>query len=243
MLIEKGDKILVDSAVFELVIPTSYSTRGMFIRQAGFYSLFLVGMGRFFKTAASFEKDRDKVPFHAIAVPITISTKPSFVETNILEMPKGGSTKPMYSLIYYKGDELISNTNYIKASDNTKHMYHLVDDGKADFIPYTVIAELLETVNYYNGTKLPVPVEAIHAIVAERAKDPKDYQRDARFMSKIPEAIISLNPRETMAAGNVVGMFGFEDVNTALMIAANRKEKGVVDTATITEKIILTAKV
>ena len=242
-LIEKNDKILVDSAVFEFLIPTDYQSRGMFIRQAGYYSLFLAGMGRFFNSQKAYETDNGKTQYKPIAIPIMVNTKPSLVETDIVELPKGGSAKAVYKLVYYKDDEFITNTNYIKLSDNTKNIYQLFDDGKADFIPYTVIAELLETTHYYNNTKFPVPLEAVHAIVAERSKDPKDYKKDARFMNKIPEAVISLNPRETMAAGNVAGMFGFEDVNSALMIAANRKEKGIVDPATITEKIILTAKV
>jgi hypothetical protein len=242
MFIQKGESIIADAPIVELVIPTVYSSKGMFSRQAGYYNLFLVAMARSFSSQSEYDSDNGKKDYKPIALPVLIKSKPTLVETDVIEVPRGSSAKPMYKLVYYKGDEVVSNVSYIKRSDNTKVMYQLNDDGKADFLPYTVIAELLENVNYYNATKLPVPIEALHAIVATRSKNPKNYQQDARFMDKLPTAIISLNPRETMAAGSVSGMFGFEDVNTALMVSANRYQKGSVDKATTLEKIILTGE-
>lgn len=243
MFIEKDNQLIVNAAVFELIIPTSYASRALFTKEAGYYKLFAVGMGRFFRSSAIYEKSPDSVELKPIDVPVFITTKPSLVETDIMEVPKGGNQQPVYRLIYYLNDVFATSLDYIKSADNKVLMYNLMDDGKADFLPYLTIAKLVESVYYYNGGGIPVPIEAIHAMVAEKCKNPKNYEQDARFMKEVPYAITALNPRESMVTGNVAGMFAFEDVNTALMVAANKKSKGIVDDATTIEKIILTAKV
>lgn len=242
MLVIKNDKIIVDSPVLEIIIPAFYTERGMFLKQAGYYSLLFVVMARNYTSVEAYNKGSVKPKMVPLVYPYRISTHPSLIETDVMRVPEDAHEKAVIKLIYYKGDILSDSTNYIKLSDNTRDLYNMIDDGKGDFLPYLSIAEAMEVTHYMNDTKMPVPVEAIHTIVATRCMDPDDYQKNARFMKKLPSGIQSLNPRETMASGTVFGMFGFEDVNTALMISANREEKGIVDPATTIEKIILTAK-
>jgi hypothetical protein len=239
----RDGEMLLDVYRAEFTFPEVYVSMGAFTPRSGLYELYMVGMFRFFTSQQEYEKTKDKKEYEPILLPAMLMTKPSEVNSAPLEIPKGSSVKNMFILTYFKGDVFIKNITYVKNSDVTGLTYKLLDSGKADFLPYSVIPDLIgEIVNNMNDTKLSVGYDTLSAIVAERFRNPDNYKQKARFMEKLPEAVISLNARETTVASSTASMFGFEDVNSALMIAASRKEDKIVDKASKIERIILSAE-
>lgn len=233
----KDKSIITDVPVLEVLIPQEYESRSMFLKSGEMFNMFAVCMARSFPSQTSYDKNSKK-QYTPIILPYMIITKPSVVESDIVEVPIGGKPKNMFRLLYYIGDIFSKNLDYIKSSDNTQNIYQLIDDGKGDFLPYTAILKVLEEVHYYNGTTMPVPIEAIAAITAEKCRSVNNHNVQARRMKETPYVIQCLNPRESVLTDTTFNMLNFEDTNTAIMISANKAASGVVDEPSVLERVI-----
>ena len=121
------------------------------------------------------------------------------------------------------------------------------EGGKLTNIPPAMADEVIEVGQVINNMKLKLPSEMIEAFTAERYRDPANPAQKIRF-SKASDAVqsndvVSYNMREEAMQSTTYQGISFEDINSALITATNRKNKGIKDEATVMEKIIRGEKI
>jgi hypothetical protein len=243
MLKEKDGKIIVESAVMEVLIPKAYGDKGIFMELSDYFSFFCVCVARFFENKTHYDNGVgvDKVAYFPITIPVMVSSKPSLNYQEAVSVPKGSPLKDFYKLVYYKGDEFIIDKMYVKQTSNIKAALGVFDDGKMDFLSPEIQAEVLNSLGSYNDASLPLPPECVEVMVASKSMSVKDSSKYARFIEsdKLEEAVVSLNPRQMVMNTTSSRMFAFEDVNKALLVSTSRHSDGIIDKANEVERIIL----
>ena len=153
----------------------------------------------------------------------------------------------MVVLTYRQGDAFVVNTNVVKSADNVSGLMSRFEGGKLTNIPPAMADEVIEVGQIINNMKLKLPSEMIEAFTAERYRDPANPAQKIRF-SKASDAVqsndvVSYNMREEAMQSTTYQGISFEDINSALITATNRKNKGIKDEATVMEKIIRGEKI
>ena len=236
------ESIIVDVPILELYIPFSYSTSGLYGLVGEGVEVFAIANFRTFTKEADLAK-RDDKDTHPLCIGAYIRSLPREIE--IEEVSDYGKSKKSKKIIlrYYKGDTFVVNQYIIKSVDNIMAFMGLFESGKLNGIPYDVVPDVIELAQQVGNVNLRLPRSDIETMVAERYRDPKDPSKKARFMNGYPREVTSVNPREDLNMSTTFSTFAFEDINTSIIVADNRKAAGVVEHEVYIEKLIKGEKI
>lgn len=233
----KDESIIIDVPVLEAYIPYEYGETGLMETIGQEVRVFGVFNFRDFKSESSI-KDRNSKDAYPCCIAAFFNTIPTEKDIEEISLYKGDIPKKMIVLRYFKNDIFVVNRNIIKSVDNVTALLGLLDAGKLENIEYELVPDVIEKAQAINGMSLKVPPESIYAMVAERYRNPNDSNMKARHMKTKPKHVISVTPREGAATTSTFSGITFEDINSSLIAAHNRKISGVQEDETIIEKII-----
>lgn len=251
---QNKDSILVNVPIMEVYLPFEYTTVTLPGTSQNYYEVvgenvrfYAVANFKVFKTEKEHAEKIEEVLTYPIGIPTMLLSHPS--ETSVKEMRfnKHYPYEKMVVLTYRQGDAFVVNTNVVKSADNVSGLMSRFEGGKLTNIPPAMTDEVIEVGQIINNMKLKLPSEMIEAFTAERYRDPANPAQKIRF-SKASDAVqsndvVSYNMREEAMQSTTYQGISFEDINSALITATNRKNKGIKDEATVMEKIIRGEKI
>lgn len=244
MLKEVGSQMVVDSFAMEVYLPAEYINSAY--RGSPYYSVlgtkvrFLgVGSMRFFKSQKELD-DPESVKSYPLGIPMLITTEPYEVDVRDVRLSKGGPLRRCVVMSYNKGDLFLVNTEVIKNVDAMMMLLSRLEQGKLDYIPPEVAVQIIRDCETMNGISLRIPSEEMEIFVAERYRDPNHPTRKYRFHTGAvdPDSMISHNMRTDAIQGTSFQGVMHEDINSALIAAANRKDAGIIDDPSPFERVI-----
>lgn len=244
LLKQLNNGIYVNTFALEVYLPFDYTEKAY--RGNSYYSIlgskvrfFCVGNMRFYDSQKQMDNPMS-VKCYPLGFPMMVHSQPTEIDTREVQFSKGGPIRKCIVLTYYKGDALIENCNCIKNSDNAMIVLSRLEGGKFNHISPMVANGILSDVQSMNGVKLRIPTEVEEIFVAERYRDPANPAQKARFAEKLPadDSYITYNMRQDAMKTTTYQAITHEDINTSLIAAINRKEDGIVDEATIMERIV-----
>lgn len=244
MLKTVGNQMIIDTFAMEVYLPAEYVTSAY--RGSAYYSVlgtkirFLgIGSMRFFKSQKELD-DPESVKSHPLGVPMLITTEPYGVDIREIRLSKGGPLRKCVIMSYNKGDRFLVNTEVIKNVDAMMMLLSRLEQGKLDFVPPEVAVQMVRDCETMNGISLRIPSEEMEIFVAERYRDPSHPGRKYRFHTGAvdPDSMVSYNMRTDAIQGTTFQGVMHEDINSALIAAANRKDAGVVDDPSPFERVI-----
>lgn len=238
----KGDSILVNAPVLEVYLPEDYASTGLYSVIGTNAKWFAIANFKVFKTEAQLEH-RDTVPTHPLGIASYILSKPSETDIDNVMFVKDGVERKCIILRFFVGDVFCVDRNLIKSADNVATLMNRLESGKLDNIPPRIVKDIIKLAEDVNGVNLVLPDSHIDALVAERYRDPENYSRKLRFASGESNKVVSVNPREDAMMSTTFQGITFENINSAIIVACNRKNAGIKDEETIMEKIIRGEKV
>ena len=244
MLKEQNNAIYVDTFAMEVYLPFDYTEKAY--RGNSYYSIlgtkvrfFCVGNMRFYKDQKQMDNPLT-VKCHALGFPMMVVSDPSEIDVREVQYSKNGPVRMCIVLTYYKGDALIENCNCIKSTDNPMIVLARLEGGKFNHISPMVANGILSDVQSMNNVKLRIPTEVEEIFVAERYRDPANPAQKARFAEKLPadDSYVTYNMRQDAMKTTTYQAVTHEDINTSLISSINRKNDGIVDEATVMERIV-----
>lgn len=238
----KDMSIIVTAPIVEMYVPYEYAASGLYYMDGEDVKMFAVANFRIFSKESEINT-RENKDAYPLCIAAFISTRPREVDVDEVALYAGSKKRKCMVLRYYKNDVFIVNRNIIKTIKNMSILMKLLEAGRLDILPYEPISKALIAAQEIDNISLGLPEEDIDGIVADRFRDPKNPSRKARFMDKYPKEVVSVNPREEINMTSTFNAFGFEDPNSALVVAHNRHRKGVKEPENIIEKIIKGEKI
>lgn len=248
------NSILVDVPIIEVYIPYEYMTTSPPGTSNKYYEVLgenvrYYGIANFkvFMSEKEHQEKIEDVLTYPMGIPTMLIAHPT--ETTVKEMRfnKNYPYEKMIVLTFNKGDAFIVNTNTIKSADNVSGLMSRFEAGKLTNIPPAMTDEVIEFGQEINNIKLKLPSEMIEAFSAERYRDPNNPAQKLRFSKAsddtIANKVVSYNMREEAMQSTTYQGISFEDINSSIITATNRKNAGIVDDATIMEKIIRGEKI
>ena len=219
----EGTKILLNTARCEIYVPNYYFEAKLAQQDGELFDLFFIVKYRLI------HKETDnvtKLPLHDFMIPTMILTKPDEVEKAELDLY--GTMEKFTVFIYYKGGEIIYNTNIVKNSSSVERYVNLLNDGKIR-VPYTKVNEVTNKVQKIHDVKLNVPQYIQQVVISEVYRDKNDFSKPARLVAsskdKDNSKLRGLNMRENSAFTSTFAGVGFEDIKSMLTVADNRDDK------------------
>lgn len=236
------DTTYVDVFAIEVYLPFDYM--GKAYQGYEYYSLigsnvrfFGVGMMRKFDNQNQLDNPQN-VKCFPLGIPMRIESSPSLIDTREVQFTKGGPIRKCIVLTYYKNDVFLVHNDSIQSSNNMMILLNLLDGGKLAFFPPDAMVQLLADAEAFNKLSLRIPSEEEEIFIAEKYRNPANHFKKARFSDADPDTLVSYNNRQdTMQTSTYQAWIG-EDINTSLLVSANRAEDGIVDEPTIMERVV-----
>lgn len=238
MLKTVNNQMIVDVPILEIYLPFEYQDKGLYFMKGELIEFFAVCNMKAFKSESELEH-RAEVKTIPVGIPMMITSNPSDLEVGEVRFTPNAPFRKCIILRYYKGDQLMTNTSCISASDNVSNLMNMLENGKLDFIPVKYVRQIIDDAERLNGVNLRMSSEAKDAMVIECYRDPSNIKRPLRFAkNKDDPRITSVTAREESILASTYQAFSFEDINSSLIAAVNRSKEGVKEVPTVMEQIV-----
>lgn len=239
----KGDAIIVSSPILEVYLPADYADTGLYMMIGSNTKWFAVANFKSFTKEAQLDH-REIVPTIPLGISSFFLSTPSETDIDEVLFHKGGIMRKCIILRFFVGDVFCVDRNLIKAADNVVTLMGRLEAGKLDNIPPAIVKDVIKYAQKINGVNLKLPDAHLDAMVAERYRNPDNVNQKYRFSSdSSSDKIVSVTPREDTMTSTTFQGIAFEDINSSLIAACNRKHDGIKDEATIMEKIVRGEKI
>lgn len=244
MFRESSGNVFITSYALELYLPYDYM--GKSYRGYEYYSLlgtevrfYGVGMMRAFKDQKELDGNPLNVKCYPLAVPMLLNSAPSEIDVRDVQYSKTGPLRRCIVLTYYKDDKFLTSMECIKSPNNVMIVLNQMEGGKFAFLSPDNMVQLLQDAQSYNGVKLRVPTEEEEIFVAERYRDPANRGKKARFSDNPdPDNLVSYSLRADAQLSTTYQAWTNEDINTSLIVSANRHDAGIIDEPTTMERVV-----
>lgn len=238
-----GSSIIVEAPIVEVYVPFEYSTRELYQVVGENVRYFGIANFKVFDNEAQLEH-REKPKTIPFGISAFIDAHPSETEVDDVQFVKDGIYRKCIILRFYKGDAFAVSTDIIKSPDNVSIVMNMLENGKLDNIPANCVAKVIRHAQDINGVNLRLPEEYLRVLVAEKYRDPERRSQKIRYSSN-PESdtVLSVNSREETMLSSTFQGITFEDINTSILVACNRKEAGIEEKESVMEQIIKGEKV
>lgn len=217
----EGSKVILETFKCEIYVPDYYFDVKLAVQDGEIFDLFFIAKYRLF------HKDTDdisKLPLYDFKVPTMILTRPDEVRRD--EMNLFGVKERFTIFVYYRGGEILYNSDIVRNATSAERYVNLLIDGKIR-IPYAKVNDTTNKMQKIHG-KLNVPQYTQQLLISNIYRDKNDLSRSARFVAKPGDTdgsnIRGLNMRENSAFTSTLAGVGFEDVKSMLTVADNRDD-------------------
>lgn len=238
-----NNKIYIDCYGLEVYLPYDYLTagyRGTQCYQVVGTKVKFYGIGNMKAFKDKKEMDNSlSVTASPLGIPMIITSCPSEIDTREVQFVKNGVVRKCIVLTYYKDDVFADNTNLVQSLNHVMILMNRLEGGKLDHIVPDVAVQILQDAQRMNKVKLRIPTEEEEVFIAERYRNPDKQAQKARMGgASDPDKIVSYNMRQDAMKTTTYQALTHEDINTALIVSANRYNDGTINDPTIMERIV-----
>jgi len=222
---QEGNKIYLNYPKMEIYVPEQYFDSKLAIQDGELIDLFFLLKYRLFNDVDS---KASSLPLFNFKSPVMYLTKPDEIYNQTMDI--FNKEEKFTVLVYYKGAEVIVNTEIVKSVDILEKTHLLMFDGKirVDYASANTISNLSQ---YLNGNTIGVPQYIQQLAISEVYRDATDYSRPARLIASSTKnndnKIRPLNQRENAAFTSTLAGVSFEDPKSMITVADNRADRGV----------------
>ena len=241
--LKKSDnKLLFTGNVMEAYVKKSYFDKKIneFIGdKVSLYGLFNF---RVSETKTSVINNKSKL--HVFNFPVHFVSIPSSIQKKELELVEGCGLEKYYVLTYNTNDIVMNTTQCVKDIDNVKCFIDLLISGNLpNTINYEDVLKITFNVMEVNGESCGCPGIVESIIVAELYRYKKDQSipfRKAinRFKNVSQLDYVANNTRSVSANNSTFSGLTFEDIDTMLVYAVNKKRYNKTENESPIEQII-----
>ncbi len=235
--------IVVDSYALEVYLPADYASKAY--RGYEYYTLlgdtvryFGVGNMREYKNKEEMNNPTS-IKTYTLGIPMMITSKPSEIDTREVQFTRSGPRRKCIVLTFYKNDIFMTTQDCIKDANNAMIVLGRIEGGKLDHVSPEEALGILQDVQSLNKVNLRISTEAEEIFIAERYRDGNNIEQKARFNDRAnSDNLVSLNMRQEAMKSTTYQAITHEDINTSLIVSANRDDDGIRDEPTVVERIV-----
>lgn len=237
--IQDGNSIKVNCPLLEVYVPDEYMDNGSYEVVGQDSKWFGIGNYKAFQSESELDH-RDRIPTYPIGIAAFITSRPSERDVGDIQFTKGGIARPCIIMRFYKGDLFMVNRNVIKMVENMSKLTQMLEAGKLDHVPPSVVSDLIQHNQEITNVSLRLPASYFDTIVVERYRDPNNPKHKLRHAKENNSEgkVVSITPREDAMTATTFQGFTFEDVNSSLIAGCNQSRKGEKSEPTIMEQLI-----
>jgi hypothetical protein len=235
--VAKGSKIILDAPRCEIYVPDQYFDAKLAVQDGEIFDLLFIAKYRIVPEGAT---DIAKVPLSEFAIPTMLLTRPD--EVKRAEMNLYGTNERFTVFVYYRGAELIYNSEIVKNPTSVERFVTQWTEGKIRLNYGSEVNDVVNKVQKIHDSKLNVHQSVQQIVSSAVYRSISDLSVLARFVAK-PDAdnskiIRGINMRESSAFTSTLAGVGFEDVKSMLTVADNRDDRKNPAPLTNIEKVI-----
>ena len=180
---------------------------------------------------------------YTVKFPSKFVTKPNSYVTKEMELIPGMGSEKYHVLTYYKNDEVMVNTNIVKSIDNVKIFLDLLLSGNLpSTINYEDILKIMIKCAEINGETCGVTSLIYSVVCSELCRYRKDQSIPFRKIIGKDKAgqldYYLSNARSVCANSSTFSALTFEDIDTMLVYAINKKRYNKAENDSPLESII-----
>ena len=237
-------RIVVNCYAAQVLYPEEYTQSAY--RAHAYYSIlgtkikvFGVGLQRYFMNEKEMEQP-ENITAHTLGIPTMITMEPSEIETATVRVSPHGPLRKWVILTFYKGDSFLVSKETIVNTDYAMMYLSRLKQGKLDYLIPDHVIGIQNDVQNLNNIDFRIPSEEEEIFVAEKYRDPDHPNRKYRYHTGEvdPDSMVAYNARtEMMKQSSFQALLG-EDINSSVLINANRHREGIKEEVSPFEAVI-----
>lgn len=235
--VAKGSKIILDAPRCEIYVPDQYFDAKLAVQDGEIFDLFFIAKYRIIHEGV---EDVSKLPLYDFSIPTMLLTRPD--EIKRMDMNLNGNNERFTVFVYYRGAELIYNTDIVKNPTSVERFVTQWTEGKIRLNYGSEVNDAVNKVQKIHDSKLNVHQSVQQIVSSAVYRSTADLSISARFVAKAEQdnsrIIRGINMRESSAFTSTLAGVGFEDVKSMLTVADNRDDRKNPEPMTMIEKVI-----